>query len=174
MVRIAILAEDLYDELELHYPKFRLREEGYDVDIIGPKKGTSYEGKHGYPVVSGFGASDVKADDYDALIIPGGYSPDQLRRDPETVAFVRDMCAKGKLIGAICHGGLVLKEAFDLSGKTMTCFLAITNELEEAGVKIVDKDVVVDGNLVTSRFAEDLPSFMKAFLDKLRELHPDE
>ena len=129
MKRIAILVENLYEDLELHYPYLRLKEAGYQVDLIGTEKGVEYLSKHGYPSSSDFASSQVSAKDYDAVVVPGGYSPDMMRRCDATMEFVRQMDAQGKVIAAICHGPWIMASACNLTGKTLTSFISIRDDL---------------------------------------------
>ncbi|MFH1836089.1 MAG: type 1 glutamine amidotransferase domain-containing protein [Methanobacteriota archaeon] len=169
MVRVAILAENYYEDLELNYPYYRLKEEGFQVDIVGTRKDVVYHGKHGYPVKSDYATRNVTAEDYDAVVIPGGYAPDHMRRHKATLKFVRDMDRKGKVIAAICHGGWMLASCCNLSDKTVTSFFAIRDDLEHAGASWVDRKVVVDGHIITSRKPEDLTSFTGEIIKKLEK-----
>ncbi len=165
--RIAILAEDLYQELELWYPLLRFREEGAEVVVVGSGSSKVHTGKYGYPVQVDKSAKDVKADQFDAVIIPGGYAPDRMRRHPAMVSLVRDAAQKGKVVAAICHAGWMLASAEVIRGKTVTAFFAIKDDLVHAGANFVDQEVAVDGNLITSRKPEDLPAFCRAILNAL-------
>ncbi len=169
--RLAILVEDLYQDQEVWYPYFRLKEAGADVLVVGTNK-KDYKSKHGYPITANVTIDNVSANQFDGVIIPGGYAPDLLRRFPEVLAFVSDMHHQGKLIGAICHAGWVLCSTDILRGKTATCFFAIKDDLINAGATYVDREVVRDGNLVTSRKPEDLPAFLKTIIDVLSEQAP--
>lgn len=164
--RIAVLAEDLYQELELWYPVLRMREAGAEVVVVGPAVRT-FTSKYGYPAEADKAAKNVRGDEFDAVIIPGGYAPDRMRRDKPMVDLVRTAFAKGKLVAAICHGGWMLASAGILHGKKATGFIAIRDDLVNAGATYEDAEVVVDGNLVTSRKPEDLPAFCRAILDGL-------
>ena len=166
--KIAILAEDLYEDLELWYPALRLREAGAEVTVVGPKTGT-YASKHGYPARAEAAADEVKASDFDGLIIPGGYSPDRMRRHPAMVELVRQVFRQGKVVGAICHGPWMLASAGVLSGKRATSFYAIRDDVVNAGAIYEDSEVVRDDNLITSRTPEDLPAFLKAIIEALEE-----
>jgi protease I len=165
--RIAILAEDLYQDLELWYPLLRFRGAGAHVVVVGSGRLKEHTGKFGYPVTVDKAAQDVKADDFDAVIIPGGYAPDHMRRYPAMVSLVRNAALKGKVVAAICHGGWMLASAEVIQGKTVTAFFAIKDDLVHAGAKFVDVEVAVDGNLITSRKPEDLPAFCMAIMAAL-------
>ena len=159
--RVAVLVEKFYEDLELWYPVLRLREAGCDVKIVGPKAGESYPSKHGYPAKADVSASDVKASDFDAIIIPGGYSPDHLRRHKSIIQLLLDAAAQGKVLAAICHGPWMLCSAKCIKGKKVTGFYSIRDDVENAGGIWQDEACVVDGNIVTSRTPDDLPAFMK-------------
>ena len=165
--RIAILAEDLYQDLELWYPLLRFREEGAEVIVVGSGRTREYTGKFGYPVVADASVQEVKAAQFDAVVIPGGYAPDHMRRYPAMVSLVREAALAGKVVAAICHGGWMLASAGVLPGKTVTSFFAIKDDLVHAGAKFVDVEVAVDGNLITSRKPEDLPAFCRAIIAAL-------
>lgn len=165
--RIAILAEDLYQELEIWYPLLRFREEGAEVVVVGSGAAKVHTGKYGYPVQVDKSAKEVKADQFDAVVIPGGYAPDHMRRHPAMVSLVRDAAEKGKIVAAICHAGWMLASAEVVQGKTVTAFFAIKDDLVHAGAKFVDREVAVDGNIITSRKPEDLPAFCRAIINAL-------
>jgi protease I len=166
-MRVAILAESLYQELELWYPLLRLREAGAEVLVIGSGSAPSYNSKHGYPVQVDAPASDVSAEDFDAVIIPGGYAPDLLRRYQEVTRFVQQMDERGHVVAAICHAGWVLVSAGILQGRTATCFHAIKDDLVNAGATYLDQPVVRDRNLITSRVPDDLPDFCRTIISAL-------
>lgn len=165
--RVAILAEDLYEDLELWYPLLRLKETGAEVQVIGTGTKDEYESKHGYPAAADASASQVSAEDFDAVIIPGGYAPDRMRRNEAMVNLVREMFEKGKVVAAICHAGWLPASAGILKGKRMTSFSAIKDDMVNAGAQWEDAEVVVDGNLITSRTPDDLPAFLRAIIEKL-------
>jgi protease I len=164
--KILILAADLFEDMELMYPKIRMKEAGYEVVIAGKEK-KSYKGKHGYPVDAQVTFDEVKTDEYAALIVPGGYAPDILRRYEKVLSIVKTMFQAGKPVAAICHAAWVPISAGILKGKKMTCFFAVKDDVINAGAQYVDAEVVVDGNLITSRFPDDLPAFCKAILAAL-------
>lgn len=165
--RVAVLVADLYQELEFWYPYLRLQEEGAEVVAVGPEA-KEYKSKLGYPARAELGAKDVRAQDFQAVVIPGGYAPDYLRRSPELVRFVREMAEAGKPVAAICHGPWMLCSARVVRGRRVTSVPAIRDDLENAGAIWVDEPVVVDGNLITSRVPADLPLFVRALLQALR------
>jgi protease I len=162
--RAAILVEQQYQELEIWYPLYRLREAGCQAILVGPEKGKSYPSKLGYPAVCEQSVHQVSASDFDAVVIPGGFAPDFLRRTPEIIQFVADMHTRGKVLAAICHGPWVLCSTKALRGKRATCFFAIKDDVINAGADYVDAEVIRDGNLITSRKPDDLPAFMKALI----------
>ena len=168
MKKVAILIEDLFDERELIYPYYRLLEEGFEVDLIGTKKDTIYTSKSGLTQKSSHASDEVSAVDYLGLVIPGGFSPDYMRRTKATVDFVRDMDKANKPIAAICHGGWMLASACDLEGKKVTSFFSIKDDLINAGAEYLDQEVVVDGNIITSRNPNDLPVFLKTIIKNLK------
>lgn len=159
--RIAILVDTLYQEMEVWYPLFRFQEAGATVVCVGPKAGETYGSKLGYPARAELSFDQAHAADFDGIVIPGGYAPDHIRRHPAALKLVKDLDAQGKLIACICHGAWVLCSAGVLKGRKGTCFFAIKDDMINAGARWEDAEVVVDGNLVTSRKPEDLPAFMK-------------
>lgn len=169
MAKIAILVEKIYEDLELQYPRLRLKEAGHTVDVIGPKAGETYVGKHGYPQKSEKAASEVKATDYSLIVIPGGTSPDHMRRDGGMVKLVRQAAAEKIPMAAICHGPWMLCSAKCLKGRKVTGFFAIRDDVENAGGLWEDAAVVRDRNLVTSRTPDDLPAFLEGILAALGE-----
>jgi protease I len=160
--RIAVLAADLYQEMEVWYPLLRFREDGAETVAVGAEAGKTYSSKKGYPVVADLSIADVHAKDFDAVVIPGGWAPDTLRQDERMLNFVREMEKAGKIVAAICHAGWVLCSADILRGRKATCFKAIKDDMIHAGAKYLDEEVVVDGNLITSRVPTDLPAFCRA------------
>jgi len=166
--RIAVLAADLYQEMEIWYPLLRFREEGAKTVAVGAEAGKTYSSKKGYPVVADQSIADVYARDFDAVVIPGGWAPDTLRQDERMVNFVREMDKAGKVVAAICHAGWLLCSADILRGRKATCFKAIKDDMVHAGAHYVDEDVVVDGNLITSRMPTDLPAFCREVIKALK------
>jgi deglycase len=165
--RAAVLVEQHYQEMEVWYPVYRLREAGCSVTLVGPDAGQTYNSKLGYPAKSDKAAKDVSANDFDVLVIPGGFSPDYVRRSKEMVRLVADMAERGKLVAAICHGPWVLCSTKALRGKRVTCFHSIKDDVTNAGATYVDEEVVVDGTIITSRKPDDLPAFMQAIIKRL-------
>jgi protease I len=165
--RVGILIEEFYQELEVWYPLLRLREAGAEAFTIGMEAGQVYKSKLGYPVKADYGISDVTPMDLAALIIPGGWAPDLMRRHPSYVNMVREMNALGRPIAAICHAGWMLCSAGIVKNRRATCFFSIKDDLINAGAHYVDEPVVVDGNLITSRVPDDLPAFCREILKKL-------
>jgi protease I len=164
---VAILAENMYQEMELWVPYYRLREEGAEERVVGAGGAKSYTSKHGYPVTVDVQAEQVKAVEFDAVIVPGGYAPDMMRRHPAMVALVREASQQGKVVAAICHAGWMLVSAGILKGRKATSFFSIKDDLVAAGVDWQDAEVVVDGNLITSRNPNDLPAFCRAIVASL-------
>ena len=165
--RIAVLAEELYEDLELWYPLIRMREAGADVTVVGTTKSATYHGKHGMPVQTDVGSKDVMPEDFDAVIIPGGYSPDQMRRHQATLDLVLGIFERGGVVAMICHAGWVPISAGIVEGKRATSFYAIKDDMINAGALWEDKAVVRDGNLISSRTPDDLPAFCRAIIDAL-------
>jgi protease I len=170
MARIAFIADDLFEDRELREPWDRLREAGHDVVLVGLEKGKQITGKQGREKLTvEHAAQDVSADDFDALVIPGGYSPDHLRMSRPVVAFTRAFFDQGKLVAAVCHAPWMLVEADVAEDRTMTSWPSVRTDLINAGARWVDREVVEDGNLITSRKPDDLPAFSDAILRRLGE-----
>ena len=165
--RIAVLVTDQYQELEVWYPLLRFREDGATTVAVGEEVGKTYLSKKGYPVVAARSIAQVTADNFDAVIIPGGWAPDFLRQDPRMVRLVREMHEAGKVVAAICHGGWLLVSADIVEGRRATCFVAIKDDLVHAGAEYLDEEVVVDGNLITARKPTDLPAFCREIRNAL-------
>jgi protease I len=166
MKRILFFAAPLYEDLELWYPKIRLEEEGHACTVAGLGEKT-YQGKRGYPVTPDATVDQVEAKDFDALVIPGGYAPDILRRSARVLQLTREIHQAGKPVAFICHAGWVPISAGIVRGKRGTSVGAIKDDLVNAGMQWEDAPVVVDGNLITSRTPADLPFFCKAIIAAL-------
>lgn len=165
--KVAILIENLFDEQELIYPYHRLREE-FDVVLVGTEADTVYSSKAGYAHKSDVASRDINPADFAGVFIPGGFSPDMMRRSEATIAFVRAMDEADKPIAAICHGGWMLASAADIKGKDVTCFFSIIDDLVHAGANYVDKELVISGNILTSRTPKDLPALLPAFVEAVK------
>jgi protease I len=163
--RIAILVDNIYQEMEVWYPYFRSRKPARS--WRRGRQGRRDLHQQGYPIKSHQAFDDVNAADFDGVVVPGGYAPDLIRRHTAANQFVHEMNRQGKLVAAICHGGWVLCSADMLKGRRATCFFAIKDDVIHAGAKYEDAEVVVDGNLVTSRKPEDLPAFCRAAIEVL-------
>ncbi len=167
-MKALILVADGFEDSEFFYPYYRLLEENIEVHVAGPDAG-KVVGKHGYEFETNQSLVNVQADDYDMLVLPGGKAPEKVRMVPEAVNTARRMIFEGKLVAAICHGAQTLISANVLRGREATCWPAIRDDLKAAGASYVDKEVVVDDNLVTSRCPADLPAFCRAILAKARQ-----
>lgn len=166
---VAILAEDHYEDLELWYPLLRLREAGAKVTVVGMKGVEVYHSKHEYPVKPDVAAEEISAEDLDAIIVPGGYAPDRMRRHPAMLALVKGVYDKGGVVAFICHAGWVPISAGIVAGKKVTSVSSIKDDLVNAGAKWVDQEVVQDGNMISSRKVSDLPAFCRTIIAALRE-----
>ncbi len=174
--RVAVLLEQAYQEMEVWYPVYRLREAGCIVELVAPEAGKSYASKLGYPAKATLSAADVKAESFAAMVIPGGFSPDYMRRSEPMLKLVRDMHAHGKPLAAICHGPWVLCSRIlpqgktPLDGRKVTCFHSIKDDVQNAGGTYVDQEVCIDGNVITSRTPDDLPAFVVALMEMMRKV----
>jgi protease I len=176
MIKAIILTADKFEDIELFFPYFRLLEEGIDVDIATPKKG-HVEGEHGYGLEIEKTFDDIQPDNYDILLIPGGSpkgAPSVVRKDPIAQAFAKDFFMKNKPVCSICHGPWLLASAGVIKGRHLTSFWydGVPEDIKKAGGIYEDKEVVVDGNLVTARYPGDLPAFMREtmrLITKLRQ-----
>ncbi len=162
--RFLMFVDDIYEDLELWYPKLRLMEAGAHVVVAGPKADVKYAGKHGYPCTSDGAIADMDAADFDGLVIPGGFMPDKLRRDPKVLQLVRDFASTGKLVAAICHAGWIPISAGVYRGVRVTGSPGIKDDLINAGAIWEDTPAVVDRHFVSSRKPDDLPAFCRAIL----------
>ncbi|MHA1291664.1 MAG: type 1 glutamine amidotransferase domain-containing protein [Promethearchaeota archaeon] len=166
--KIVILATDGFEDAELLYPYYRLKEAGHSSIIISLQE-RLIKGKNGYPIKPDLKIDDANPDYYDGIIIPGGTNnPDYLRRSQKVLNFVAKINEQNKLVAAICHAGWVLISAKIVKGKKATCYFPIKDDMINAGVIYEDSPVIVDGNLITSRAPQDLPEFMKAILNYLK------
>ena len=167
---VLVLVGPEYEDLEVWYPKLRLEEAGYDAPLAGMGERT-YRGKHGYPATDVGSVHDHVAESLAGIVVPGGWAPDKLRRDPAVLRLVRDVHEAGKMVASICHGPWVLISAGILRGRTVTSSIGIRDDLVNAGAEWVDRPVVVDGNIVTARVPKDLPEFGVAMVEALAGLH---
>jgi len=168
--KIAILVEDAYQELELHYPRLRFLEAGATVQLLGTGK-KSYASEKGYGAEADSDVSDVDPNDFDAVVIPGGMAPDKMRRNRAMVDFVRSMNKLDKPVAWICHAGWMAVSADIIRGRRVTSFESIRDDMINAGGTWVDEEVVVDGNLISSRTPPDLPAFCRTLIKMLRAGH---
>lgn len=166
--KILIFVHEMYEDLELQYPKYRLIEAGAKVVIAGPEAGKTYTGKRTYPCKADISIKDAKETDYQCLIIPGGYAPDKLRTDPAVLELTKQFHKKGKLIAYICHAGWVPISAGIMKGVKCTSYGSIKDDLVNAGAKWVDEAVVIDQNIISSRCPDDLPQFCQAIIKFLQ------
>ncbi|MEB3101754.1 type 1 glutamine amidotransferase domain-containing protein [Ferviditalea candida] len=162
--KVLIFVEHEFEDLEMWYPILRLREAGITVDLAGLKAQTDYLGKYGIPVTTNLSFEQVKSKDYAGLLIPGGWAPDKLRTYPHVIQIAKDFQRMKKPIAAICHAPWVLISAKIVDGYTMTSFQSLKTDLENAGAAWVDKEVVVDRNMISARMVADLPAFVKEFI----------
>lgn len=167
--KVIALVDDAFEDLEHWYPVYRLREEGAQVDLVGPEANAVYEGKHGVPAKTDYAFSDIDSKNYDAILVPGGWAPDKLRRYPEVIQFIQDMDKANKPIAQICHAGWVLISANILKGRKVTSTPGIKDDMINAGSEWTNEEVIVDGNIISSRSPKDLPAYGKAIADKIAE-----
>lgn len=169
MKKIGVLIGKLYEESEYSQPAQAYRDAGYKLVHIGKEKGEEVVDKNGKnPIVIDETADNVSLEDFDALLIPGGFSPDVLRSDDKIVNFLRHYFTLGKPVFTICHGPQLLITAEVLRGRTLTCYKSVIVDVKNAGANYVDREVVVDKNLITSRTPKDLPAFIDASMEMLR------
>jgi protease I len=168
MAKIAFVLADDFEDSEFRQPYDRLGAAGHELTVVGMEKGAEVKGKKGKEsFVIDADPDQVKADEFDALVVPGGYSPDKLRTDDKVVALVRDIATAGKPVAFICHAGSLLIEADAVRGKRVTSWPSIKTDLVNAGADWIDAEVVEDGNLISSRKPDDLPAFCETILRRL-------
>jgi protease I len=168
--KVAFIVDEMFEDSEFRFPYDQLRQLGHDPVVIGLESGKKLEGKKGKETITtDVAIGEVSARNFDALVIPGGYSPDKIRTDPKMVAFTREVFEAGKPVAAICHAGWMLAEAGVVAGKTVTSWPSIRTDLTNAGARWVDQEVVEDDNLITSRKPDDLEAFTKTLLSQLEQ-----
>lgn len=167
-MKALIISADNFEDTELLVPYYRLKEEGGEVDIASMKKG-SIKGKHGYEVEANKALKEINPDYYDILVLPGGKAPETVRKDKNAIEIAKHFFQRNKPVAAICHGPQTLITAGLVKGRHATCYKSVAPEMKDAGALYEDKEVVVDGNLVTSRQPSDLPAFMRETLKMLRK-----
>jgi protease I len=170
MAKVAFIVGEMFEDSEFQFPYDRVKEAGHEPVIIGLKSGAKIEGKKGdVTLTTDVAIDDVSADGFDALVIPGGYSPDKIRTSEPMVALTRSIFEAGKPVAAICHAGWMLAEADIIRGKTVTSWPSIKTDLINAGAEWVDQEVVEDNNIITSRKPDDLEAFSKALLTQIEQ-----
>lgn len=168
MAKVAFLLANNFEDSEMKNPYEAVKEAGHETVIIGLEKGAQYSGKKGtVSYTAEIGADEAKAQDFDAVIIPGGSAPESLRVNDDVVRFVKEVNEQGKLIAGICHGPQVMISADILKGKAATCYIGIRDDVKLAGADYRDEEVVVSENIVTSRTPKDEPAFIREILAKL-------
>ncbi len=168
--KVAIMVDEMYHVLEVWYPYYRFLEAGLEVNFIAAQANKEYHSKEGYPCLSQVAAAKADAADYDCMVVPGGFAPDFMRRSNDVIKFANKMVDADKVIAAICHGGWLLCSTKAFKSKKATCFMAIKDDVINAGAEYVDAECVVDGNLITSRKPDDLPAFCTAILNALKKM----
>ena len=166
-MRVLIVSADNFEDSELLVPYYRLKEEEIEVDIASMRKG-KIRGKRGYEVEVDKTLEEVRSRDYDLLILPGGKAPEAIRKEEEAVKIAKDFFEENKPVSAICHGPQLLVTADLLKGRHATCSKSVAEELEDAGAIYEDREVIVDGNLITSRQPSDLPAFLRETMNMLK------
>ena len=166
-MKALMISADNFEDTELLVPYYRLREEGIPVDMASMKK-DAIKGKHGYEVIANKTLKEIRPDEYDILILPGGKAPEAIRKEKEALAIAKHFFEKNKPVAAICHGPQTLISAGLLKGRRATCYKSVAPEMKQAGAMYEDKEVVVDGNLVTSRQPSDLPAFLREMMKMIR------
>lgn len=165
--KVAVFVEEMFNVFEFWYPYYRLKEAGAEVVVVGSGRKFTFTGKPATEITVDASIDEVTVDEFDGIIIPGGYAPDMMRRFPAMVQFVAEADSKGKTVAAICHAGWMLSSAGILEGRKVTSFFAIKDDLVNAGADWIDQAVVIDGNLITSRTPEDLPVFLPAVIESI-------
>ncbi len=168
-MKILIISADNFEDSELLVPYYRMLEEGHEVDIASMKKG-KITGKMGYEVKANKSIDEIDPEDYGLLILPGGKAPGEIRKDPEALEIVRDFFENNKPVAAICHGAQTLISAGVIKGRHATCYSSVAAEMKKAGGNYEDKEVIIDGNLITSRMPSDLPAFMREIVKKISKI----
>jgi|SRR5690625_203722 len=167
MAKVCFLLDNHYEDSEMTSPYEAVKEAGHEAVIVGIEQGVELKGKKGASYQSDMSIDKVDASDYDAVIIPGGSAPEALRVNDAMVQFVKDADSQGKVIAGICHGPQVMISADILNDKQLTCYVGIRDDVKNAGGQYKDEEVVVDGNLITSRTPKDEPAFIREILNKL-------
>jgi len=167
--KVVTLVHEVFEDVELWYPAIRLRESDVEVVFAGEEAGKTYTGKNGLKATADIAFTDLNADDFDGVLVPGGYAPDKLRRYSYVLHFLQQIDEQGKPIGIICHAGWVLISANILNGKKATSTPAIKDDMKNAGVQWVNEAVVKDGNIISSRNPNDLHLYVPAFIERLRQ-----
>jgi protease I len=170
MAKVAFIVDEMYEDSEFRVPFDRVQEAGHEAVVVGLEAGKKIEGKKGKDTLTtDVAIGDVSADEFDALVIPGGYSPDKIRLDEGMVALTKSIASADKPVAAICHAGWMLAEADVIRGKTVTSWPSIKTDLVNAGASWVDQEVVEDGNIITSRKPDDLEAFTKSLLAQIEQ-----
>jgi protease I len=167
MAKLLTFVHENFEDLEYWYPVLRLREAGHEVVTAGQKAGAAYTGKHGVPAEADIGFDEIRPEEYDGALVPGGWAPDKLRRVEAVLEAIRRLHGAGKPIAHICHAGWVLASAGIMKGVETTSTPGIKDDLVNAGARWKDAEVVVDGNIISSRRPGDLPAYMREYLQKL-------
>ncbi len=167
-MKALILTANGVEDCELFYPYYRFKEENIEVDVASPE-GEKVLGEHGYSLETNLAFADAIAEDYDLLFLPGGRGPEKVRLQPEAVEITKQMFEADRIVTAICHGPQVLISANVVRGKRATCWPALRDDLKAAGAEYLDQEVVVDGNLITSRWPPDLPAFCREIFAAVRQ-----
>ncbi|MCX9192603.1 protease [Carbonactinospora thermoautotrophica] len=168
MARVAFILADMFEDSEFTEPYQKVKQAGHEAVVVGLEAGKEITGKNGTKVTPDKGVDEVSPDEFDALVIPGGYSPDKLRTNPRMVELTRRIFEASKPVAAICHAGWMLAEADIVRGRKVTSYHSIKTDLKNAGATWVDQEVVEDGNLITSRHPGDIPAFCEAVLRQLK------